>query len=241
MSDFDDLTLKQVIDLGNKIGGQERAKRFMSGELVLVDKTQQVSVDGVTYASCINVEVFLADWTLFYEEVFGMEVDLSPIPLPPFRTGLSWGVAVLKGLTKQQAFEKAKELFTTWKYYTNDSLDTVVPKENDERTADNGSYIVWCHDGVEADEKHKNKSANDIKVANIKTMTLLERILLELWFYWKTKSHLDRKNITLCAGSRDYDDGVPRADWRDDRKFYVDWWNVSEGHGTLRVREVVSL
>lgn len=39
MSDFN-LDLRQIIDLGDKIGGQERAKRFLSGELILVERSE---------------------------------------------------------------------------------------------------------------------------------------------------------------------------------------------------------
>ena len=40
MSDFDTLTLKQNRDLGDKIGSAERAKRFLSGELLLVERSE---------------------------------------------------------------------------------------------------------------------------------------------------------------------------------------------------------
>lgn len=40
MSDFETLTLKQNRDLGDKIGSAERAKRFMSGELILVERSE---------------------------------------------------------------------------------------------------------------------------------------------------------------------------------------------------------
>ena len=51
MSDFETLTLKQNRDLGDKIGSAERAKRFMSGELVLVERTNPRAV-----ATVLNFE-----------------------------------------------------------------------------------------------------------------------------------------------------------------------------------------
>ena len=39
MSDFENLSLKQLRDLGDKVGSEQRAKRFMSGELLLVERT----------------------------------------------------------------------------------------------------------------------------------------------------------------------------------------------------------
>lgn len=244
MSDFDGLTLKQVMDLGNKIGGQQRAKRFLSGELVLIEKSKKpiskedLSNGGVTYASGINTVAFLADWTLFYKEVFGLTVDLSQIPLPAYRLGFNWGVAVLKGLTKQQVFDKGKELFPSWKY-TNQDLDTAVSK--DIRTNDE-THIIWCRDRREADEEHKNKSANDIKEQGINPMTFHERKLLGLWFYWKTKGHhLDKKRATLCAGSRYSDGGVPGVFWHGSYdRLLVDRYGVGDYDDGFRAREVVS-
>src|SRR5438876_106077 len=44
MSDFENLNLKQIRDLGDKIGSEARAKRFQSGELVLVERTDPRAV-----------------------------------------------------------------------------------------------------------------------------------------------------------------------------------------------------
>ena len=246
MAKYGDMTFQRTEDLINKMGGLEAVARFLSGELILVERTKQVSPSdglangGVTYASGLDTAAFLEDWTKFYQDVFGLTADLSQVPLPPYRPGFHWGVAVLQGLTKQQAFNKGRELFFSWKY-TDQDLDETVPQDKDERTAANGSYVVWCRPRVEPDEEHKNKSANDIKAQGIKSMTLLERLLLGLWFFWKTKRHLDVKNITLCAGSRDSGGSV--SSMYLDRGGYVrvDWGSPGDASSDLRVREVVSL
>ncbi len=246
MSDFDGLTLKQVMDLGNKIGGQERAKRFMSGELILVDKAQQISHDGwanggVTYASGLDTAAFLADWTKFYTDVFGVVVDLSHVSLPPVRSGFGWGVAVIPGISVQQAFDKCVERLRGWKY-TDENLDKAVPKDKDERTVKDAPYIIWCRPRVEADEELKNLSAKKIAERDITTMTLLERLLLELWFHYKTSGHLDIKNYTLCSGSRGSGGSVPRVDWYGGYdRLRVYWGSVGDCYDSFRAREVVSV
>ena len=54
MSDFENLTLKQIRDFGDKVGGEERGKRFLSGELVLVERNEVnrrwIKIDDTTIA-----------------------------------------------------------------------------------------------------------------------------------------------------------------------------------------------
>ncbi|MEK7582485.1 MAG: hypothetical protein AAB452_01325, partial [Patescibacteria group bacterium] len=196
----------------------------------------------VTFASGLDTAAFLADWARFYQEIFGITADLSRAPLPAYRLGFHWGVAVVPGITTQQAYEKCKERFSSWKY-TDQSLDQAVPRDKDDRTVDNGSYVVWCRPRVEADEEHKNLSAKKIaERRDITTMTLLERLLLELWFHYKTSGHLDIKNYTLCSGSRGSGGSVPRVDWYGGYdRLRVYWGSVGDCYDSFRAREVVSV
>ena len=68
---------------------------------------------------------------------------------------------------------------------------------------------------------------------------MLERFLLELWYFWKTGGgHLDLLNITLCAGSRGADGKVPHVYWHDDRvKVYS--YDPAHADGGLRARAAV--
>ncbi|HEY4520430.1 MAG TPA: hypothetical protein VJJ72_01325 [Candidatus Paceibacterota bacterium] len=244
MSTFEDLTLRQIRDVGDKIGSEERAKLFMSGDLVLVERDRKVSVSGqsnggVTYASGLDTAAFLADWTKFYRDVLGQNIDLTAVDLPPTRPGFNWGVAVAMGITVQQAYDKCAELFPADKY-TPESLNDVVPKKNDVRTTAKGAYVIWLRDRVEADDELKKKSAKQLEEAGTNCNTLLERLLLELWFHWKTNGgHLDIENVTLCAGSRSSDGDVPLVGW-DDGRLRVDWYHVDGRHDDLRARQAVS-
>lgn len=241
MSDFDQLSLKQVIDFGNKIGGQERAKRFMSGELVLVEKEHKVSVagsanGGITYASGLNTAAFLADWAEFLDIFFAYTGDLSKVALPPITPGFNWGVAVVHGLSSQKAYDRMAKEVQSYKYW--DNLDASIRKND--RNPGTNPYIVWCRDRIEADVEFRGLSANDLQEKKINTMTLLERELLGLWFYWKTKGHLDVKNVTLCAGSRSTDGDVPYVGFGGSG-VYVSYYDPGNHGDNLRAREVVSL
>ncbi len=139
-----------------------------------------------------------------------------------------------KGLTNNRGYNACAKLFPCWRYA--DDLDKAV--SDNERDPRNGAYAIWVRDGVEADEAHKNKSANDIKRAGIKTETLLEREVHELVYFLETGKHLDIKNVTLCSGSRNSDGYVPDADWFSDG-FGVSWARPGSSSGSLRSREVV--
>ncbi|MBP9822351.1 MAG: hypothetical protein KBC81_02845 [Candidatus Pacebacteria bacterium] len=244
MSDFEDLTIRQAIDLGNKIGGQAGAKRIMSGELVLVERDRKVSASGlanggVTYATGIDTKAFLADWRKHFREVYGLIVDLSGIQLPPQRQGFGWGVVRVPELSAQKMFDTFTTKFKTCKWC--DNIDKVLDIGKEARTTANGPYVVWLRDRVEADEELKNLSANYLAERNINCITEPERIALEGWFHWKTGGHLDIKNVTLSAGSRWSDGSVPGARWYDGVELYVSRYLADDRDGIIRAREVVSL
>jgi hypothetical protein len=180
----------------------------------------------------------LVSWQNFYLAEFGITLDTASIRVPERRRGFDRLIVVPQGVTIQQVYNKCAELFTCWKY-TKANLDEAVP--TNDRTPANGSYAVWLRDRIEADEEHKNKSANYLKSATISGITLLERLLFELKYFRETGKHLDIRNWSLCSGSRDADGGVPSVRWDPDVRRLEVFLN-SPGHafGPLRVREVVS-
>ena len=179
----------------------------------------------------------LADWQVFYRDEFGIALDTASIRVPEHRKGFDRLIVVAQSLI-QQAYDKCAEHFTCWKY-TSANLNEAVPIND--RDPANGPYAVWVRDRVEADEEHKNYSANDLKQRGVSGITLLERLLLELKYFRETGKHLDIRNITLCSGSRRSDGNVPHVYWDPDgRKLRVRWFNPGCAIGLLRAREVVS-
>lgn len=177
----------------------------------------------------------LLKWQDFYREFFGKEVDISKIAIPEKKADFTRLVVIAEGLTLNQVFKVCQSNFPCWKY--TDDLDESVT-QND-RTSDQ-TYAIWVRDTVEADEKFKNMSANDLKAKGIKGITLLERMILELGYFKETGKHLDIENITLCSGSRDSGGSVLFARWHGD-EFYVDWCHPDNSNDDLRCREVVTL
>lgn len=184
----------------------------------------------------IDFSAYLEDWQNFYFEtgLSSTPVDFSGITIPEKREGFDRLIIVLEGMTPNMVMAKLKKLMPTWQYYSD--LDGAVT--HNDRVADH-SYAIWVRNRVEADEEHKNKSANVLAEEKVSGITLLERMILELKYFKETGEHLDLINVTLCTGSRYADGGVLLADWRDG-KFRVGFYFPVGSDDGIRVREVVS-
>ena len=161
---------------------------------------------------------------------------LSGILIPKKPTVGEWRlIFIVLGLFNNKVYDACKRKFLCYK--STDNLDAGVPKND--RDPKNGTYAIWARDTVEADEVHKNKSAMYLAQKNIKGITLLERMILELKYFTETGKHLDVDSWTLCSGSRSSDGNVPDACCIDGA-FKVGWSNVESIGNILRSREVVS-
>jgi hypothetical protein len=176
-----------------------------------------------------------SEWMRFYSEIFGIKPDFSRVKVPAKHHGFEWAVACAKELGDKPLTAVvivSSEMFPVWQYFK--KLDSaVVFNERDPR---DGSYIVGVRDRVEADEELKNVSANNIKERGISTITLLERLLLELFVYWKFKKHLDLQAVTLCTGSRHLNGDVPACNWYEG--LIIRWFVSKANCNILRARIV---
>lgn len=148
-------------------------------------------------------QIQVKEWERFYLEVFGIKCDLSNIPLPKWKWGFGWLIAVLTDITMENVITTIRQKFPTEcvNYY----FDTEIFNHRDSR---NGPYICRIRSRKEADRENRNISAEMIEEKK-SSITLLERLLLELFYFWKTGKHLDERNATLCAGSYFVGRGVP--------------------------------
>lgn len=184
----------------------------------------------------LDIEKLKKGWEGFYRDTFKIEADFSQVEIPEKREGFEKLIIMAKGLTPQKLFDKLKELCPVWKY-TNDDLDKIIISD---RSAKEKAYAIWVRDRIEADEEHKNKSANGIKKEKIIAETLEERLLQEIEFFKRTGEHLDVKNVTLCAGSHHSAGNVPRVFFAsDDGKVSVLWYDPDSHNDHLCVREAV--
>lgn len=175
------------------------------------------------------------EWGRFYRDEFSLELDLSSVTAPDNPGDFDRLVVVAQGITIAQVIAVCRKHFKVWVY--REDLDAAVTEN--ERIAENDHYAIRVRDVIEADEELKNLSANNIKERGIATETLLERLLHELKSFKETGDHLDRKMITLCAGSRFSDGDVPHVLWYGSGMF-VYWFDPDDADDGLRARQAVS-
>ena len=178
---------------------------------------------------------WFAEMAKFYKDVFGMDLDMSQVALSADPGGFGWALFVAQGITLNQVWAKCKQRFPSSFSVYGDDLDKAVI-ENDRNTA--VGYVKRFRDRVEADKENKNISASTLKQNGAQSITLLERLLLELWYHWKTGKHLDIQNWTLCAGSRDNDGDVPCVCWLG-CKLQVSRCHPDLAYGSIRARSEV--
>ena len=177
-------------------------------------------------------------WQHFWHKITGQEYDFSTLRIPTKPEG-NWRLLVIADILLETLYVECQKRFPCWRW-TGRNLDQIVTKN--ERSAKDSSYAIWVKDEVEADENLKNLSANGIKSQNLTTETLAERLIHELKFFDETSQHLDVKNITLCAGSRDDDGSVPDVYWNQSSgEVSVDWDHPDGRDGNLRARQAVSV
>jgi hypothetical protein len=175
-----------------------------------------------------------AVWIDFYRRIFGKEVDLANLHVPTKPEYECWPIVMVPSVSNNDAFDACKKQFgKTWRYA--DDLNTVRDFVN----RPEGPYVVWVKANVEADPELANTSARQIEECKLNTLTLRERLVLELKYFDETKGHLDINNWTLCAGSRCADGFVPHVHWLDVR-LRVGWYHVHNAHPRLRARAAVS-
>jgi hypothetical protein len=173
------------------------------------------------------------EWEKFYQEIFGIKIDLSSITLPEKQDGFERLLIMAVGLTPNRLFDKCEERFQSWR--STDNLDAFIESA---RTAKR-TYAIWLRDRIEADDENQNLSANECGKLGIIGITLEERFLLELFYNWRTNKHLDVNNYTLCAGSRTSMDDVPIVHWnRSDGRMVLDRYGLGTSCESLRVRSV---
>ncbi len=169
----------------------------------------------------------------------GWEWTESSLIVPMRKTGFDRLIIIADTtLTKNQVFDVCKLSFSSWKCVTD--LDTVIPVKKDQRHPAQGPYAIWVKDEVDSDHDLCRTSADMIQKRGLKTITLLERMILEVIYFRETCEHLDLKTWTLCSGSRDLDNDVPCVVWDEDG-FGVSWYKPGHKHPGIRARQAVTL
>lgn len=188
----------------------------------------------------LELERLVEQRTKFCQTYYGLSPDFSQVVLPPMRPGFGWTSLIPMGLTAEQVYTVCSDLFRCTKY-TTENLDSVLDWEKEERDARKGSYAIRFRNQVEADQQLAKLSANAIVACKLTTVTLLERLDLELTYWVRKRKHLDTVNVTLCSGSRVSYGDVPRVYWSDIDGLGVRLCVLDYANDGLRSREVITV
>lgn len=148
-------------------------------------------------------------WKTFYWELFKFNLKEALIPEPEPEFDQKWLIIREPRFTAQDLFDRIQELYGAW-LWTGRNLDSVLNQRDSVRSAANFPYGVWVEAGEDPDEDLRNKSGNDLKYLGI---TLEERFFLDIFYWWRTRQHLDRWYRTLCSGTSYDNGGMPCMGW----------------------------
>jgi hypothetical protein len=183
-----------------------------------------------------NKEI-IATWTKIYKKYFKRKIDLTDVTIPThYDPEKHFCVIVAKGITMNEVVKGLKKLFTVY-FYVKDFDARVTTND---RIADK-DYAILFDKNIESDEEFKNFSVNGLREEGINGITLLERLLLEIFYLDAAGKHLDVSNFSLCPGSLYFDGGVPSIYWGRDFPgiFVVGWYHPKSFIYDLRVRVAV--
>ncbi len=182
--------------------------------------------------------IYLSHWQKIYKEWFDVDIDINifglkiPKNYDPEKHFL---VLVAKGVTINIIVSAMRKRFNVYLYA--ECLDASVTKND---RIPNDTYFVLFNKNIEADKDFKNISADDLVGQEHKGITLLERLLLEVFCYNETNEHLDIENVTLCSGSRDSFGSVPGVGWHSSfNRLGIHWYGADICHAGLRSRSAV--
>lgn len=178
-------------------------------------------------------------WQRIYKEWFGLEKDFSSLQIPDnYDPDKHFGVVVAEELDTQSLIIAMEKKFSV-RCRVVLFLEKYSATDHD-RTAVQGDYFVFFKKTIEADEEFKNLSAKYLWKQKHQGITLIERLLMEVFYFETTQSHLDTNTRTLCCGSRDIDRSVPCVYYSLQHDcLMIDWEYKSFSSENSRSREFI--
>ena len=168
-----------------------------------------------------------------------MDINPSAISVPKYRLSFERVIFMAYGITPNRILRAYQENNIPCSSLVGDDLDKVLDWDKEERNPQKGSYAIRVRDCVESDEVLKSLSTKDVKVKDIKTETLNERLIHGLKVWSEGKGHLDIVGETNCAGSR-YQEYVLYVK-SEDGGISIGFCNTGYSSAYFGAREVISL
>lgn len=141
-------------------------------------------------------------WVGLYRDLFGIEIDVEAIAIPPRLPGFDRLIIVARGVTINSIFQVLPKIFSCKSGYPpNTDLDCDTRSV---RSSSNGAYAVWCRDQRHPDQENKGLAVSSF--SQEECLTLEECLLFGVAYTSQTGNFLE--GMILCGGSR-HVSGVP--------------------------------
>ena len=185
----------------------------------------------------------IAKWRRILADDCGLSISLAQYPVADMRPGFNWLVPDLPDtlITGEAVHRRCHELFGVFAF-DGRAQHVVAAVDLYRRPAS----ILRLRDCRETDLRYRDIPANHPIIQEIQSITLKQRLLLEIWYWRTTGRHLDVASRTLCAGSREggerFIPGVPVVSWFSEEDMLTvnsEYVNRSI-YSCLGAREVVS-
>lgn len=139
-------------------------------------------------------------------------------------------------LKTSEIIKKMKEKFNVWCIWSDEQLDEQFPAPKNKITR---KFLK----SQEPDAETLGLSINQTLGKGItqeQSISLRERLLLEIAYFDETGEHLDLIGWTLCGGSRSAGGSVPSVDWNPyNQKVGVDWFEVDDSDSERGLRSCI--
>lgn len=144
----------------------------------------------------------LVQWKHLYKEHLGIDIDTKTIKLPEQTQYYAWLIVVAKGVTIMSLLRACQKFFSIWLRSDKKNFDSLMEHCRDANKT--GTYAIAVNNTLVSDitlsELREIEKKNGGK--KIPTITVPERLLIELMVFINKGKQLDFPGMTFCLNSR---------------------------------------
>lgn len=162
-------------------------------------------------------------WKDIYKQWFNLEKDFSGTETAEYNPQKHFCIILPREISLNQTLEVMEKKFKFSFNKINKDLNNSVPVNI--RDNKNQDYIIVLN-------KPKYNDPDEFEI------TLLEKMLLEIFLFHTEKKHLKFHLFMICAGSNKVDGNFPCLNWdEDNNKFDLGWYYSEESMKTYQIAE----
>lgn len=137
----------------------------------------------------------VTQWEMFYEEVIGFKVDLSKIKVKNNKSGFSQPIIIAKDTSYLDVSKLCDQLLAGKETLNSCRIENIERSKN-RRTSDE-TYVVYIRDDFSL-KSFRGMSREEVSSQSEFSTTMLEYLILKLFYWWFTNGKLLDCNETRC-------------------------------------------